>query len=226
MNVSTVRKAMMAVLVCAGVAAGGAAMAQRGDPQRGEDRGSGGEGITVYSEANFRGHNSHFQSDVPDLRKFYLNDRVDSLQIPRGESWEVCVDINYRGRCQVFSGNEPDLGRVGWGGLVSSLRRLDRNDNRWGHGPVEPNPPTHARLVVFDDIDYRGQSSVLTAARANFGSLNKRISSVKVYGGAWELCDGPEFRGHCRTVTESIPDLRKWGMQDNLMSARPAGRGR
>jgi hypothetical protein len=84
----------------------------------------------------------------------------------------------------------------------------------------------HARIVLFDDINYRGESAVLTGARANLGSLNNRVSSVKVYGGTWELCDGPDFRGHCRTVTQTIPDLRKWGMQDNVTSIRPVGGGR
>lgn len=217
---------MAAWVVCAGVAAGASVMAQRGNSQSAENHNMGGPGVTIFSEANFHGMNSHFQSDVPDLRKFNMNDRVDSLQIPRGETWEVCQDINYGGRCQVFSGNEADLARVGWGGLVSSLRRVDRNDNRWGHGPTQPYPPMHARIVLFDDINYRGESAVLTGARANLGSLNNRVSSVKVYGGTWELCDGPDFRGHCRTVTQTIPDLRKWGMQDNVTSIRPVGGGR
>jgi hypothetical protein len=218
MKASRGRNALTAWIVCAGVAAGASAMAQ--------DHNMGGPGVTIFSEANFHGMNSHFQSDVPDLRKFNMNDRVDSLQIPRGETWEVCQDINYRGRCQVFSGNETDLARVGWGGLVSSLRRVDRSDSRWGRGPTEPYPPMAARIVLFDDINYRGESAVLTSARGNLGSLNNRISSVKVYGGTWELCDGADFRGHCRTITQTIPDLRKWGMQDNVTSVRPVGGGR
>jgi hypothetical protein len=212
-----IRIAVMTGLAWAAVAAGSVALAQR-------DTGSmGGAGVTVFAEANFRGINSHFLSDVPDLRKFGLNDRVDSLQIPRGETWEVCENINYGGRCQVFSGNESDLARVGWGGLVSSLRRIERTDNRWGRGPTGPVSATRPRLVVFDDINYGGQSAVLTDPSGTLGTLNSRVSSLKVYGGAWELCDAPDFRGRCRTISDNVADLRGVGLQDVIKSARPAG---
>jgi hypothetical protein len=206
--------------------AGAGAGAQRGDERSGGGNMGGTTGVDVFAEANFRGMNANFRTNVPDLRQFGMNDRVDSLQIARGETWEVCEDINYRGRCQVFSGNEPDLARVGWGGLVSSLRRIDRNDSRYGRGPTGPHPPMSSRLVVYDDINYRGQAAVLTGPNGSMREHNNRISSLKVYGGPWEVCDGPDFHGRCRTITESIPDLRRAGMADIISSARPVGGGR
>jgi hypothetical protein len=208
----------LACLATAGVTV--AVSAQR----RGDERGMGGVGITVFSEANFRGVNSNFRADVPDLRRYNLNDRVDSLLIARGEVWEVCVDVNYRGRCQVFTGDQPDLGRVGWGGLISSLRRLPNDDRRGGR--ELPFAPMRPRLVLFDDAGFRGRSFVVDDTVPALRALGNRARSAKVYGGSWELCDGDRFRGRCVTVRDSVADLGRVGMRDRVSSVRPIGRDR
>ena len=64
-----------------------------------------GTGITVYANPNFRGQSATFRTDTPDLRAYSLNDKISSMDIPNGEAWEVCQDINYANRCQVFSGS-------------------------------------------------------------------------------------------------------------------------
>jgi hypothetical protein len=156
-----------------------------------------------------------------------MNDRVDSLQVGRGEIWEVCQDKNFRGRCQVFSGDQADLGRIGWGGMISSLRRLRDEDRRGGgRGDFPLIPQMRPRLVLFDDVGFRGRSVVVDDMSPTLRALGNRARSAKVYGGAWELCDGDRFRGHCETVTDSLPDLGRIGLRDKVSSARPAGRGR
>jgi len=200
---------------------------QRGDSQRGDQRGIGGVGITIFAEPNFRGLNSNFRADVPNLLQYNMNDRVDSLRIARGEIWEVCQDKNYKGRCQVFSSDEADLGRVGWAGMISSLRRLRDDDRRFGaRGDFPPLPPIRPRLVLFDDTGFRGHSFVVIDMTPALRALGNRARSAKVYGGVWELCDGDQFRGRCVTVTDSLPDLGRVGLRDKVSSARPVGRGR
>src|SRR5206468_10912452 len=78
-----------------------------------------GGGITLFTNPNFSGQSVSFRDDVPDLRNYSLNDKVSSLEIPNGESWEVCQDINYGNRCQVFSGSVSDLRGVGWSDRIS-----------------------------------------------------------------------------------------------------------
>ena len=245
---SRLRFILVAVVAFASLVATGAVSAQRGDPQGGsgqgssqggssqggygqggDQRGMGGFGITIFSDANFHGPNANFRVDVPDLRKYNMNDRVDGLQIARGEFWEVCVDINYGGRCEVFSGDEGDLNRVGWGGLISSFRKIQNNSSHSygnGRGEAQPYPPMRSRLVLFDGVWFGGRSlAVMDMSPALRGSGN-HARSVKVYGGAWELCDGDQFHGHCVTVVDSVPDLARIGLQYRISSARPVGRGR
>jgi len=196
--------------------------AQRGDSRQSAQRSTGGIGITIFAQPEFRGQNATFRDNVPDLRRYNMNDRVDSLQIGRGETWEVCEDINYKGRCRVFTGDEPDLGRISWGGLVSSLRKLADNDRRGG-GRDEFPPPglIRSRLVLFDQTEFRGRSFVMSGTTPSFRELGNRARSAKVYGGSWELCDGPQFRGRCVTLNGSEPDLGRVGLRDKVSSARP-----
>jgi hypothetical protein len=217
-------------------------LAQRGEPQRGnpppqqaaanQARPWGETGITIFSEANFHGMNANFRDDVPDLRRYNMNDRVDGLALGRGETWEVCEHINYGGRCQVFSGDETDLAKIGWGGMISSLRRV-RGDTKaygWGRGgsasreyyqgkaPYYYEPP---RLVLYDHIWFSGESYVVTGPQGSLRALNNRAGSVKAYGGPWELCDGPNFTGKCVTIEGSQQDLGRVLLRDRVSSARP-----
>src|SRR5438876_559827 len=81
-------------------------------------------GITVSDDVNFGGATMTFVHDVPDLRDVALNDRISSLQVGPGESWEVCEDANYRGRCIVMSGSERDLRTRGLNDVITSIRRV------------------------------------------------------------------------------------------------------
>src|SRR5437870_2983457 len=81
-----------------------------------------GAGITVFTNPNFGGESVSFRDDTPDLTAYKLNDKISSLEITDGESWEVCQDVNYGNRCQVFSGSVSDLRSMGWNDRISSLR--------------------------------------------------------------------------------------------------------
>jgi len=182
----------------------GALSAQRGDPQRGDPQrgnpqngsqgGNAGLGVTIFADANFRGPNANFRNDVPDLRRFNMNDRVDSLQIGRGEVWEVCENINYKGRCQVFSGDEADLGRVNWGGMVSSMRLVrDTGRRDSGRGYSAPFTPGRPRLILFDDIGFRGQSFAVSNATPTLRALGNRARSASAWRCAITLSGEPSL---------------------------------
>jgi beta/gamma crystallin len=89
-----------------------------------------GVSITVYDDVNFRGATMTFRRDVPDLRDVQFNDRISSLQVVPGESWEVCEDANYRGRCIVVSGSERDLRALRLNDVITSIRRVPGRDDR------------------------------------------------------------------------------------------------
>lgn len=93
-----------------------------------------GVGVVVYDDVDFQGPALTLRNDAPDLREFRLNDRISSLQIVPGETWEVCESINFSGRCAVLTGSGRDLRVGGWNDLISSMRPArgcrDRDDRR------------------------------------------------------------------------------------------------
>jgi Beta/Gamma crystallin len=188
-------------------------------PASAQDRQMSGVGITLFEDREFRGQSATFREDVPDLRKFNLNDRITSFRIARGESWEVCIDIEYGGRCQVFSGSEPDLhDRSGWNDEISSLRRIRGR----GRGGVRP-PVGQPQIVLYDRTGFRGSSRSLTGPMSSLGSFGSRVQSVRIMGGRWELCEGTRWSDRCLTVNESVSDIGRAGLR-GVSSVRPRSR--
>jgi len=185
------------------------------------ERQIGGIGITVFRDENFRGQNATFRQDVPDLRQYGLNDRITSLTVAPGEYWEAGESTNYQGRCQVFSGEERNLGRVGWTDKISSLRRV-----RGGGGGGLPSPFGKVGIVVYDEPFFRGRSITVKEPIENLRSQNfhDRAESVRVLSGTWELCSEPRFR-RCQTVSRDVAHLSSVGLNKKLSSARPSGWG-
>ncbi len=174
-------------------------------------------GITVYSDPNFRGESATFRNDTPDLRGYGLNDKVSSIEISNGESWEICQDVNYGNRCQVISGSISNLREMGWNDRVSSLRRVNSrygNNQGWG-GIFNRRNNTNESLRFFDRTDFRGSSTVVTNDRGDLSFVG-RPRSVEVTGGTWELCDRS---GRCATISRDISDLNQLGLRDRLRSA-------
>ena len=180
-----------------------------------QSRRNAGRGITVYTDPDFRGQSTTIRDDTPDLRGFGLNDKISSIEVPNGESWEMCQDINYGNRCQVISGSVSDLRAMGWNDRISSLRRVGngvRNRNGNGNGIGSRNES----LLFFDRTGFRGSSTVVTSDSSDLGFVRRPAASVQVRGGTWELCDQS---GRCATVTQNVSDLSQLGLGSRLRSA-------
>lgn len=196
-------------------------------------RNGGGGGITVYADPDFRGESATFRTDTPDLRGYGLNDKVSSIELPNGEAWEVCQDVNYGNRCQVVSGSISNLRDMGWNDRISSLRRVgnvanNRRNGGYGNGgygnggysggvvsPRNSQSQNAQSLRFYTSANFRGSSSIVTSNSSNLSSVG-RPRSVQVRGGAWELCDQS---GRCATVTQDVPDLTQLGLRTPLRSA-------
>jgi len=181
-----------------------------------------GRGITVYEDVNYRGENVTIVDDVPSLNRYGMSRRISSLRVGPGESWEGCEESNYRGRCQVFSNTESNLGRLGWNDRIQSLRRI-RNGGGWGGGGGggwRPPAGEGGRLELFDKRNFGGKSSALVSPSPYLGSMAGRSESLRL-SGRWQICDQPEFRGDCRIISDSVPDLDRIGWKNRIQSARP-----
>jgi hypothetical protein len=81
----------------------------------------GGSQITLFSAPNFGGERFQTTSEITNLPKRY-NDQAMSLRIEGRGAWQVCVDSDFQGRCQVFDHDVADLRQFGLGYAISSLR--------------------------------------------------------------------------------------------------------
>lgn len=174
-----------------------------------------GRGVELFEDRNFRGDRRAVTGPVEDLRSLGFNDKARSLRLPRGESWEVCVD-NYFRNCRVVNTDWPDLGGLNMSRRISSLRP-------WRQGGFPGPGPGVGRmqLTLFDNRDYRGRSMVVTEPREFIGGFTAESLAAE---GAWQVCDQPRFNGNCAIVSTSESDLRRLGLRGRVQSARPANR--
>ena len=78
--------------------------------------------MTLFTGPNYGGAAFGTSREISNLPRQY-NDQAISLKIGRG-AWEVCTDSDFRGRCQVFDRDVPDLNRFGMAQAISSMRQV------------------------------------------------------------------------------------------------------
>lgn len=90
-----------------------------------------------------------------------------------------------------------------------------------------------AKITVFRDDNFRGQSTVLTGPvpdlqdlpRGDDGDWGDQISSIIVEEGTWGLYEDDSFEGDTWQVNEArgkYPNPSDWGgSHDNISSLRP-----
>jgi hypothetical protein len=81
----------------------------------------GGHRLTLFATPGFNGPSYETRQEITNLPRRY-NDRAMSLRIDGRRSWQVCSDSDFRGRCQVFDRDVPDLRPYGLSGTISSMR--------------------------------------------------------------------------------------------------------
>ena len=183
----------------------------------------------VFADPNFRGASATLRGDTPDLRSYRLNDKVSSIEIPRGQVWEICQDVNFQNACQTITTSVADLRTIGFDDRISSLRRVNggfRNGNSGvyrddGYG-YPGNRYGNAGLVFYDRTVFRGTAMVVTNNNPN-ALGNRRARSVEVRGGTWQLCDRT---GRCSTISQNVSDLAQVGLNGQITSVRPVNNSR
>lgn len=172
-------------------------------------------GVVLFAGTRWTGQTLEVRSATSNLERSNFNDRANSIQVARGETWEVCVDSNYAGRCVDVSDDVVDLDRIGMSRNITSLRPSGFGRGGGGGGGNAP------RMTLFADPNFRGRSVTLTNGRASLDDFRDTAQSLQVSSGRWEVCDQTLFRGTCREVTGNIRDLRTIGMNNRIASARP-----
>lgn len=190
------------------------------------ERQFGGVGMSVYEHADFRGRNATFIDDMPDLRGTDLDRRISSIRVSPGETWQICNQRNFQGRCQVISGTEANLESSGWNDTIQSARRV-QGGGRGGRGRGG-NTPERGTLELFAGTQFSGRREIVTRAEPNLRRLdfNDRAASLRVApGDEWEVCVNAGY-DDCRVVDRDMPTLAAVGLNREISSVRPRPEGR
>jgi len=180
---------------------------------------TGGAGLRVFDDANFRGRSSAITRDISNLESVGMNDQISSLRAGPGERWEVCEHAGYKGRCQIVSGNEPDLGRTGFDNMISSVRKRSNG----GSGETTPGFGPSRGVYLFAGTRWTGERVAISSATTNLerNGFNDRANSIQVARGEiWEVCEHSNYGGRCVEVTEDVTDLDRVGMSRLISSLR------
>ena len=128
--------------------------------------------IVLFGRDQFEGRHFTSERGNRDLRNEGFNDRATSV-IVTGRAWEVCEDIEFRGRCMVLEpGRYPNLRSMGMSDNISSVRpvRQGVRYNRDRYAPPAPYPVYDARRRG----DERLYEAEVVHVRAVYGQPEQR----------------------------------------------------
>lgn len=150
--------------------------------------------ITFYEAEEFEGRSFTFNGAVPNFVARGFNDRAESAVI-EGTAVELCVDVNFGGRCTVLQpGRYSSLGE--YRNRISSVRPVAAAARRDG----APGPGRGASATLYGGPNLTGRAVVLDReGAADLDRFSGRASSLVVERGYWIFCTQPDFRGECRT---------------------------
>src|SRR5215813_4615275 len=79
-------------------------------------------------------------------------------------------------------------------------------------------------IVFFAQTNYRGRSTTFRTMVSSLTGSQRRVGSVTIGGGVWQLCTGNHFTGRCVTLDQNLPDLSPHNMRNRVSSVRPVAR--
>lgn len=180
-------------------------------------------GVVLYSNAGFSGEGISVNGAVPNLSQLRFNDRASSIVIHSG-AWEVCVDSNFRGRCEIIDSSMSHLNAYRLNDNISSLRPAAYGNSRdWNWGDGRPGRGGHrAGLTLYADARQNGQGIEISHDVPDLSDyrFNDRASSFFVSGGTWLACEHANYRGRCDVLTRGAGDLKPIRLNDNISSVR------
>lgn len=192
--------------------------------------------IVLFEHTDFEGRALKLRHGVPDLGARDFARAASSVRVISG-AWTACEEPNLGGHCFVISSDLRDLHAIGFGDRIMSIaatlpydaRYDDRDRDRGGPGPGRGGPRPGGRwraepsITLFDGRDFGGDSRNLTGPTNTLRSVgfNDRTSSLRIEGGAWEICSDADFHGRCEIFVRSARSLGEAGWSDSISSLRP-----
>ena len=183
----------------------------------------GGPPVVLYDQEHFQGNSVPVVSGIANLDGTGWNDRAVSMVVNYG-NWELCLDANFGGSCQVFGpGSYDNIGIMTH--TLSSIRPAGSGGPGYNGGGGPPGWGGGARIVLYDGRGFSGRSFVITQdylPNLDGTGFNDRTASVHVDGGYWQLCNDANFQGLCRTFGPGDYPNLPGNMEYSVSSVRRA----
>jgi hypothetical protein len=198
-----------ALIVMAGMVAGGAAEAQD---------------VELYDQPKFAGIRLALSANVADVAAYGLGGRIASVIVNKGQ-WEFCTQPQFGGACiTVGPGRYAEMPPA-LRGTLASLRMAGTTTAVpvTPAAPVAPvAPAVPDAIALYEHQQSGGRRLGLAAAAANLGLLdfNDLASSVEVMRGRWQLCVHADFGGECQVFGPGRHAL-VGRFHDSVSSVRP-----
>ncbi len=184
--------------------------------------------IVLFENDNYSGRTFRASNSVSNLNDVGFNDFASSAVV-RGNSWSICSDAYFRGRCVTLGpGSYPSLGSMGLNDAVSSIRELGWEGEGgagggWGGGGG--GGAGAGRVVLYDSLNFNGGSFAVNGNIDNLhGQFNDRATSMIVNSGTWELCNDANYGGGCQVYGPGRYD-NLGGLSGRVSSLRTVGGG-
>ena len=105
-------------------------------------------------------------------------------------------------------------------GIMAGSAHADNYNNHGVHGGSGGG-----QIVLYSGLNFTGEARVYNGDIASLRGtgFNNEARSVEIYGGAWTLCESSNGRGNCQTITRSIRNLGRLGLDCELTSFYQAG---
>ena len=157
--------------------------------------------VTFYKDENFSGQSSSLNiGNYDDYSLALGNDQISSIKIPKGFVVTVFSDAKFSGKSKVYTSDVnimPDFNDV-----ISSIIISKNSNNNY----MAPNS-----VVVYLDLGYQGQSSVLSQGYHDLNDLgigNDQISSIKVPNGyTVTVFVDAKYSGSRRVYTNDVSNV-------------------
>ena len=174
--------------------------------------------VVFYEKENLSGRSFATETELSDFSRTGFNERVSSVEV-FGGPWEVCRDAGFAGPCVILrQGQYPSLQAMGMNNAISSVRAM---------GQETGSPPAAPRVIFYEREEFGGRSFTVQSDMADFraSGFNDRASSVEVFGGWVEACQGSGFSAPCVLLRPGkYPSLSAMGLNNSISSVRALGR--
>lgn len=169
--------------------------------------------VKVYEHENFKGKSKEIQvGEHPSMSSFLGNDKISSLQVPKGHYIRIYTDSGFRGRnIPLFEGNYADIPH--WNDRISSIKVFKHDTHIF---PI-------AEFFIHSNYGGQRQALAATGPQTDYNQPffeYDSISSMKVPEGVKVvLYKDAEFKGSKQEFGPgNYPKLSTFGWNDKVSS--------